>query len=60
MENIKMKVYSLTTMLLLSIIGLCGCSYCNRYFSLPDDHLGEEFLEELVEQETGLEIDFTP
>ena len=39
---------------------LGGCAYFNHRMGLIDDHIAEELLEELIESETGLDIDLTP
>jgi len=42
---------------------LGGCTYFNSQFKLPQDHIAEEFLEDVIEVQLGLpegSIDFTP
>lgn len=47
---------------ILSIIFVCcvSCQYCNRYFDLQDDWAGEEVVEQLIENQTGIDVDLTP
>ena len=37
-----------------------GCTRINARFNLKDDNIFEEFIEEIIEAETGLNIDLTP
>lgn len=37
-----------------------GCSYINQKFSLKDDNPLEEFLEDLIEDQTELDLDLSP
>lgn len=37
-----------------------GCSYVNKKMGYTDDWIGEEFLEEVIEVKTGIDIDLTP
>lgn len=37
-----------------------GCSDFNRKLGIKDDHIGEEFLEQQIENQIGLDIDLTP
>lgn len=41
-----------------SIVG--GCNYFNQRMGLPNDHIGEEFLEQMIEEHTGLDLDLSP
>ena len=37
-----------------------GCNYINEKLNLPNDNFIEEKIEEIIEKETGLNIDLTP
>jgi len=37
-----------------------SCSYANRKIGQPDDWFVEEFVERIIENETGISIDLTP
>lgn len=37
-----------------------GCSYVNKKIGLSDDNFLEETFEELIEGETGVDIDLSP
>ena len=37
-----------------------GCSYLNRKVGMADDHAAEEFLEKVIEEHTGVDVDLTP
>ena len=39
---------------------LSSCSYINSKFNLEDDNIAEEIIEQLVESQIGLDIDFSP
>jgi hypothetical protein len=39
---------------------LIGCSYCNKYVGLQDDHVVEELAERVIKSELGVDIDLTP
>lgn len=40
--------------------GIVFFHYFNGYFDLPDDNSIEQAVESLIEDETGISIDFTP
>ena len=46
--------------IIISIVALGGCSYLNKKFGLENDNNIEEFVEKVVENQIGLDIDFTP
>ena len=48
--------------LLIILIGASagGCSLLNEALQIKDDHILEEFIEEIIENETGMQIDLTP
>jgi len=50
--------FAITIVIIGSVVG--GCSYINKKFNLKDDHIGEEFLEEIISDKIGLKIDLTP
>jgi hypothetical protein len=39
---------------------LTGCTEINKEFGFKDDNKGEQFLEEVIKDKTGVEVDFTP
>lgn len=47
---------------ILFIVFLCcvSCQYYNRYFNLDDDWAGEEAIEQVIKNNTGIDIDLTP
>jgi len=47
----------LTSVLLLTV---SACSQVNKYFGLKDDNDVEQRIEEVIEEETGAVVDFTP
>jgi hypothetical protein len=42
------------------LIILTSCAPINQYLSLPNDNPVEQFVEFIIDQETGLRIDLTP
>lgn len=50
--------YSL--ILFLVCFSFYGCSWINEKLGQKDDWFGEEFLEDIIEMETGLKLDLTP
>lgn len=55
----KMKMMLMETGIAASLL-LGGCSEINKDLGLKDDNKGEQFLEEVIRDKTGVEIDFTP
>ena len=50
------------SILIVSVIAACllgACNQLNKAFNLPNDHELEERLEEMIEAETGLDIDLS-
>ena len=45
---------------IMILIIMVGCSRCNRYFGLDDNHPMEEFLEEIIKAKSGIDLDLTP
>lgn len=41
-----------------SLIG--GCSYLNKKVGIENDNFVEQFIEQQIENQTGIEIDLTP
>ena len=37
-----------------------GCSTCNKWLGIPDDHPVEEISEMIIEYKTGISVDLTP
>lgn len=61
MEYFKLfKEYSSWLSILALIISISSCSYINKKLGLKDDHPIEQAAEKMLEQRTGLHIDFTP
>lgn len=56
------KEKAMKIILVLFVVALCGygCSYINSKLSLDDDHPLEQAIEQVIKNETGLEIDLTP
>lgn len=46
--------------LLFIFLYFSSCTPVNRYFGLQDDNFFEELLEWIVDDKTGLDVDFTP
>ena len=44
----------------IPLILLTSCSWINMKLGLPDDNIGEELVEEVVQMKTGLDLDLTP
>lgn len=49
----------LVSVFMMSLV-LCSCSTLNRWVGLEDDNFIEEAVEDVVQNETGLNFDFTP
>lgn len=50
---------------IIIVLAICsavmgGCSYFNRQFGLDDDNPLEQAVEDVIEHQTGIEIDLTP
>jgi len=46
---------------LISVLILAaGCCTMNKFLGLKDDNVVEEVVENVIQQETGLDIDLTP
>lgn len=55
------KVKVIAALLVITAVALIGgCSAINNMVGLPDDHEGEEILEQVVEQYTGFDLDLSP
>lgn len=61
MGKYTLEIASASLMAFL-ILGSCigGCSRINKMFSLKDDNLIEEVLEEYIMEELDIDIDLTP
>lgn len=44
----------------LCVMALCGCTRLNQRFGLEDDNAVEEFLEDQLESQIKIGVDFTP
>lgn len=49
---------------MLLILGMTllflSCSEINKKLGLPDDNLAEEVIEDVIKEETGVDVDLTP
>lgn len=45
---------------LIPLILMTSCSWINMKLGLPDDNIGEELIEDVIDLKTGLDIDLTP
>lgn len=39
---------------------LTSCGYINQKLGLKDDNIGEELIEQVIENQTGINADLTP
>ncbi len=46
--------------LIFSICFLISCSSINRKMGIPDDNILEEITEDVIQAETGVNVDLTP
>lgn len=46
--------------ILFAITLMAGCSFLSEKLGLKDDNEIEEIVEEVIRQETGLDLDLTP
>ncbi len=62
LKEFNFKELIMRIFIVLGLIGSClaGCSYLNRQAGLDNDNFIEEVVEELIENETGWDIDLTP
>jgi len=56
-ENLIIK---LAVICICSILIFGGCHYLNQKMGLQDDNEIEEFVEKIIEQKTGFDVDLTP
>lgn len=42
------------------LVSILACSHLNKKIGLPDDNIIEQFVEWLINKETGLNLDLTP
>jgi starvation-inducible outer membrane lipoprotein len=54
--NNKMK----KTIFIFLALALSSCSYINKQMGLKDDNMIENNIENVIEHESGLQIDLTP
>ena len=48
------------TALVSIFLATSACSQINKFLNLKDDNIFEEFVEDIIDMETGLKIDLTP
>jgi len=53
-------IMKLTIIMAVICIIVASCSYLNEQCGLKDDHILEQGLEMLIQDQTGLNIDLTP
>lgn len=51
-----MKKFTIAVLLII----LQSCSWMNLKLGIPDDNLGEEIVETIIEAKIGLDVDLTP
>ena len=56
----KDEIVKLISIFILLGLICGGCHYINQKFNLNNDNIAEEFLEEVIESKTGLDLDLTP
>lgn len=52
--------FQFTIIMLLIITMIGSCTYLNERAGIPDDHIFEEMVEDVIRQETGLDVDLSP
>ena len=55
----KIMKYGMIVMLIF-MIAFGGCEYLYKKFNIEEDNMVEQALEQYIEHETGIIIDFTP
>ena len=55
-----MTNFSKYVLFLWTLMTVCSCEGINEMAGLQDDNIGEEIIEILIHQETGLNLDLTP
>lgn len=55
----KMAKRGLIAMVILAC-ATGGCTWINQKLKLEDDHIGEELVERIIENEVGVDIDLSP
>lgn len=46
--------------LAIILLAIAGFTYINQRLGLPDDNAAEEFIEEVIKNKIGMDIDLTP
>jgi len=59
-ENWEIWMFRLLFSMMIIGILVASCSSLNKKFNLKDDNVVEEFVEEQIENQLGLNIDLTP
>ena len=61
LKVVSMKLFMIACACALIIISVCGaCSIINDWTGLKDDNVIEEAIEDVIEHQTGIDIDLTP
>lgn len=56
----KVTLLYVLSILCVSLSFCSGCSYLNKKAGLKDDNIIETYLEDVIQSETGLDVDLTP
>jgi hypothetical protein len=54
------NIFTVYFFLVSGLLSLASCSTINEKLHLSDDNLGEEIIEDVIKQETGIDMDLTP
>lgn len=60
MTDQKLLQIGIGTIIIGSMMWLGACSAINHYLGLEDDNQIEQAIEDVIEHQTGIEIDLTP
>lgn len=55
-----MRIFDASLIVILTIVGVCAVVGIVSQFFMGDDNAIEECMEEVIEVETGLEVDLSP
>jgi len=56
----KEMIMKFTIAVIALALTCLSCSAINQYLHMKDDNMAEEFIEDVIESQTGLDIDLTP